>query len=48
MALSQEEFNALSSEEQNKLCYEVTKKFKNAGVDYVVRDIRGVLDIIEK
>lgn len=48
MALSQEEFNALSSEEQNKLCYEVTKKFKNAGADYVVRDIRGVLDIIEK
>ena len=48
MALSQEEFNALSFEEQNKLCYEVTKKFKNAGADYVVRDIRGVLDIIEK
>ena len=33
---------------EHKLCYEVTKKFKNAGVDYVVRDIRGVLDIIEK
>ena len=44
----EEEFNALSSDEQNKLCYEVTKKFKNAGADYVVRDIRGVLDIIEK
>lgn len=48
MALSKEEFDSLSIEKQNNICDKVATKFKNAGADYVIRDIRGILDIIEK
>lgn len=47
MALSQEEFDALSYEEQERLCNMTAEKFKNAGADFVIRDIRGIIDLIK-
>lgn len=45
MGLSKEEFDALTTEERESRVREVRERYLNAGADYVVMDIRGVLEI---
>jgi phosphonoacetaldehyde hydrolase len=47
MALSKEDFDALSKEEQETKRQETRKVLKEAGADYVIDDIRGLLEIIK-
>lgn len=47
MALSKEEFDALSKEEQETKREATRKILKEAGADYVIDDIRGLLDLIK-
>lgn len=47
MGLSKAEFDALSEEEKSKKIKETEKKFLEAGADYAVEDIRGILEIAE-
>ena len=44
--LSMEEYEALSPEDREYACKTVSRKFLEAGADWVVRDIRGVLELI--
>ena len=46
MGLSMEEYEALSPEDREYACKTVSRKFLEAGADWVVRDIRGVLELI--
>lgn len=46
LGLSEEEFGALSEKEKERVLAEAEQKFLAAGADWVVRDIRGVLDIV--
>lgn len=47
LGFSQKEFEALT-EAQKEECYKKAEKvYREAGADYVVRDIRGVLDIVK-
>lgn len=46
MGLHQDEFEALTEAEKEERVAAAKKKFKDAGADAVVRDIRGVLDYI--
>lgn len=45
MGLSRDEFEGLSSEEKEIRMKEVEKRYMEAGADYVVADIRGILKI---
>ena len=47
MGLSEEEFKMLSEEEKEMHLKKAEEVYKNAGADYVIRDIRGILDIIK-
>ena len=47
MGLSQEEYEALPEEEKQERLAEAEKKYKDAGADAVVRDIRGILDYMK-
>lgn len=46
MGLTKAEWEALPAAEQEKRAEEVEKRYLEAGADYVVRDIRGVLEIV--
>lgn len=46
MGLSMEEYNNLSKENKEKEIERVKKTYKNAGADYIINDIRGIIDII--
>lgn len=46
IGLTEEEFQNLSKEEREELLKAATKKYKEAGADAVIRDIRGVLELI--
>lgn len=48
LGLSQKEYEALSDAEKEKKLKEAEKTFMEAGADYVIRDIRGLLDILCK
>ncbi|MDO4300278.1 MAG: phosphonoacetaldehyde hydrolase [Clostridia bacterium] len=47
MAMSEEEFNSLSDNEKTEIRNAVREKFIAAGADYVIDDIRGVLDLVK-
>ncbi len=48
LGLSQKEYEALSDAEKEEKLKEAEKTFMEAGADYVIRDIRGLLDILCK
>lgn len=48
MALTMKEYESLSEEEKKKERERTEKVFMDAGADYVIKDIRGVLEIIEE
>lgn len=47
MGLSKAEYEALSEDEKNKHDLKVTSAYQDAGATYIVRDIRGVLDLLK-
>lgn len=47
LGLSKEEFDALSEEEKKAQYERAEKIYKDAGADYVILDIRGILDIVK-
>lgn len=47
MGLTQEEYEALSPEEREAADKKAEQIYLEAGADYVVRDVRGVLDLIK-
>lgn len=44
--LTEKEFDVLSEVEKKALAETVEKRYRNAGADYVVNDIRGVLELV--
>ena len=46
LALSHQEFEALTDEEKKQRSEKVREAYLAAGADYVVQDIRGVLDLV--
>lgn len=46
MGLSRKEYEALDDGERLKRCRRAETVYKEAGADYVIKDIRGLLDII--
>lgn len=46
IGLSREEFEALPKEDADRLCREAEKKYREAGADAVIRDVRGILEFI--
>lgn len=44
--LTEEEFSALTAVEKAVLAEKIEKRYRDAGADYVVNDIRGVLELI--
>lgn len=47
MGLSKAEYEALSEEEKLQAFEKAAAVYKKAGADYIIQDIRGLLDIIE-
>ena len=47
MGLTKDEYEHLSQDEQNKLDLKVTSAYQDAGADYIIRDIRGLLDLVK-
>lgn len=47
MGLTEEEYNALTEEEKEKNCERVREVYMNAGADFVVQDMRGILTFIK-
>ncbi len=47
MGLTEEEYNKLTDIEKEKLCEKVSKEYLDAGADYVIKDIRGILDLVK-
>ena len=47
MALSEEQYNALSDSEKEEICTKVEKKFKDAGANYVIRNMSELPALIE-
>lgn len=46
MGLTKDEYDSLSEEEKNKEIKRVTDIYNKAGADYVIKDIRGVIDLV--
>lgn len=46
LGLTQAEYEGLSKEEKEAVCRKATETYFKAGADYVVQDIRGVLELI--
>lgn len=46
MGMTQEEYESLSEEQKQAHCLRVEKRYMYAGADCVVRDVRGLLDLI--
>lgn len=47
LGLSEEEFGNLSEEEKNQALERTRQQYLEAGADYVVRDMRGILEILD-
>lgn len=47
MALSEEQYNALCDSEKEEICTKVEKKFKDAGANYVIRNMSELPALIE-
>lgn len=47
MAMSEEDFNKLSDERKIEIRNSVREKFLSAGADYVIDDIRGILELVK-
>ena len=47
MGLTREEYEALTEEEREAADKKAEKTYLDAGADYVVRDVRGILDLLE-
>ena len=47
MGLTKEEYEALSPEEKAAEAQRVTAIYKEAGADFVVSDIRGILELVK-
>lgn len=47
MALSEEQYNALSDSKKEEICTKVEKKFKDAGANYVIRNMSELPALIE-
>ncbi len=48
MAMSEQEFEGLNDDEKKEKKAEVKKTFIDAGADYVIDDIRGIIDLVNK
>lgn len=48
MGLTKEEYEALSEEERQAADKKTEEVYRNAGADYVVRDIRQILDLVKE
>ncbi len=48
MGLSLDEYQSLSKDEKTAICKKTADKFIEAGADYVVNDIRGILDLFQQ
>ena len=48
MALSEEQYNALSDEEKKTECEKVRKIYENAGADYVIQNMSELPNLVEK
>ena len=46
VGLTQEEYEALSDAEKQAVCEKAEQTFREAGADYVVKDIRGILELL--
>lgn len=47
MGLKEDEYNKLTNEEKEKICEKTSELFFEAGADYVVKDIRGILELLD-
>lgn len=47
MALNEEEYSALSAKEKATRDEEIANRYKNAGADFVIRDMRELVNLIE-
>ena len=47
LGLSREEFDALSDEERATQLQRAEQIYQDAGADYVVRDIRGIVELVK-
>lgn len=47
MALNEDEYNALTEEERKSKCEVVSKKYKDAGADFVINNMKELVDIID-
>lgn len=47
MGLTKEEYEGLSADERAAMDAKAEKVYKDAGADYVIRDIRGVLELVK-
>lgn len=47
MGLTKAEYDALSDEEKEAACRRTEQVYREAGADYILRDIRGLLDLAE-
>lgn len=48
MALTEEQYEALSDNEKEKICNDVEKQFKEAGADYIIRNFSELPALIEQ
>lgn len=46
MGFTQEEYEALSMDERDKVDLKVVSEYQDAGAKYIIRDIRGLLDLL--
>lgn len=47
MGLTKAEYDALGAEEQEAACRKAEQVYREAGADFIIRDIRGLLDLAE-
>ena len=47
MGLTKEEYEALDEDVRERKLEEVTARYLDAGADRVIRDIRGILELID-
>ena len=45
--MTKDEYEALSQNERDKVDFEVTDKYQDAGAKYIIRNIKGLLDIVK-
>ncbi len=47
LGLSEEEYNSLTEERRHELCKKTAENFKNAGADFVIRNISQLIELID-